>query len=186
MIRTAILASLLVTPPVGGALAPILSAAALAIPTTILSLDHSLPAGACCTTFFPFVLLTEVLAGPIYASAVGIGSAGLADALFMGPRYHLFESPMDRFGDVASLVSFALIIGCVTLYRRMIVQHARPKVSAESASGIIFSLEKGVALASWPGAGVPMRMGPEEEVAEMMRDFLAQRELAKRLAKRSA
>ena len=186
MIRTAILASSLVTPPVGGALALILSVAALAVPTAILSLDHSLPAGACCTTFFPFVLLTAVLAGPIYASVVGVGSVGLADALFMGPRYQLFESPMDGFGDASSLVSFALIIGCVVLYRKVIAQHARPKVSAELACGIIFSLEKGVALASWPGAGVPMRLGPEEEVAEMMRDFLAQRELAERLTKRPA
>jgi hypothetical protein len=121
------------------------------------------------------------LAGPIYASVVGIGSAGLADALFMGPRYHLFESPMDRFGDVASLISFALIIGCVVLYRKLIAQ---PAVAPEAASGIIFSLENGVALASWPGAGAPIRMGPEGEVAEMMQDFLAQREIAKRLAQR--
>jgi hypothetical protein len=183
MIRAALLASLLVT-PVAGAFAAILSVAALAVPTAILSLDHSLPAGACCTTYFPFVLLTAVLAGPIYASVVGIGSAGLADALFMGPRYHLFESPMDRFGDVASLISFALIIGCVVLYRKLIAQPSHPAVAVESASGIIFSLENGVALASWPGAGAPIRMGPEGEVAEMMQDFLAQRELAKRLTRR--
>ena len=183
MIRSARLASLLVT-PVAGAFAPILSVAALAVPTAILSLDHSLPAGACCTTYFPFVLLTAILAGPIYASMVAIGSAGLADALFMGPRYQLLESPMDSFGDIASLVSFALIIGCVWLFRKVIAQYTRPKVSAESESGIIFSLEKGVALASWPGTRPPVRMGPEEEVAKMMEDFLAQRELARRLAKR--
>jgi len=183
MIRTALLASLLVT-PVAGSFAPILSVAALAAPTAILSLDHALPAGACCTTYFPFVILTAILAGPIYASIVGIGSAGLADALFMGPRYELFESPMDRIGDLSSLVSFALIIGCVCLFRKGIAQYTRPKVSAESESGIIFSLENGVALASWPGTRPPVRIGPEAEVAKMMEDFLAQRELAKRLNKR--
>ena len=36
-------------------------------------------------------------------------------------------------------------------------------------------------MASWPGAGAPVRMGPEDEVAEMMHDFLAQRELANAL-----
>ena len=183
MIRTALLASLLVT-PVAGPFAPILSVAALAAPTAILSLDHALPAGACCTTYFPFVILTAILAGPIYASIVGIGSVGLADALFMGPRYQLFESPMDSFGDISSLISFALIIGCVWLFRKVIAQHTDRRIKAESESGIIFSLENGVALASWPGAGAPVRMGPEDEVAEMMQDFLAQRELAKRLTKR--
>lgn len=184
MMRTPFLASLFVT-PVAGPLAPVLSAAALAVPTAILSLDHSIPAGACCTTYFPFVLLTAILAGPIYASLVGFGSAGLADALFMGTRYQLFESPMDSFGDISSLISFALIIGCVWLFRKVIAQYTRPKFSAQTESGIIFSLEDGVALASWPGARHHVRMGPEDEVAKMMEDFLAQRELAKRLTKRS-
>src|SRR5690242_9389157 len=138
MVRTALLANLLVT-PVTGALAPILSAAALALPTAALSLDHSLPAGACCTTYYPFVLLTAVLAGPIYASLVGIGSVGLADALFMSPHHRLFDSPMGHFGDVASLLSFGLIIACVVLYRRVIARRAEPHVCALSKSGIIFS-----------------------------------------------
>jgi len=102
----------------------------------------------------------------------------------MGPRYQLFESPMDSFGDISSLISFALIIGCVWLFRKVIAQQTGRRIKAESESGIIFSLENGVALASWPGAGAPVRMGPEDEVAEMMQDFLAQRELAKRLTKR--
>jgi hypothetical protein len=184
MIRFALLAGVLATPPVTGALAPILSLAALGVPTALLSFDHSLPAGACCTTYFPFVLLTALFVGPVYATLVGIGSAGLADALFMGPRYQLFESPMDSFGDVSSLVSFALIIGCVSLYRWVITRRAHAQVSADSTSGIIFSLEKGVASASLPGSE-PVPLGPQDEVAEMMRDFLAQIELAERFAKRS-
>src|SRR5690349_19908960 len=103
MVRTALLTSLLIT-PVSGAFAPLLSAAALAVPTAALSFDHSLPAGVCCTTYYPFVLLTAVLAGPVYASLVGFGSVGLADALFMGPRDQLFETPMDVLGDAASLL----------------------------------------------------------------------------------
>jgi hypothetical protein len=184
MIRTAVLAAMLATPPIAGPIAPILGIAALAAPTAILSLDHSLPGGACCTTYFPFVLLAVILLGPIYASLVAIGSAGLADALFMGPRYQLFESPMDKFGDIASLISFTLIIVCVGLFRRILAQGAHPQVSVESASGIIFSLEEGVALVSWRESGPPLRLGPDEEVADMMQDFLAQRELAKRIGRR--
>jgi hypothetical protein len=180
MIRIALVASLFARPPVSGVLALILSMSALAVPTAILSLDHSLPAGACCTTYFPFVLLTAVLAEPIYALLVGIGSAGIADALFMGPRYQLLESPMDGVGDLSSMISFALIIGCVFAYRSVIAQLLRRKVSVQSASGIIFSLEDGFALASLPG-GKRVPLGPEKEVEFMMRDFLAQCELANRL-----
>lgn len=185
MIRFAGLAGVLAAPPVTGALAPVLSITALGLPTALLSFDHSLPAGACCTTYFPFVLLTALFVGPVYATVVGIGSAGLADALFMGPRYQLLESPMDSFGDASSLVSFALIIGCVSLYRLVLARRALAQVSPGSKSGIIFSLEKGVASASLPGSE-PVPLGPQDEVAEMMRDFLAQIELADRLAKLSS
>ena len=182
MTRIAFLTALLVTPPLAGPFAPILSAAALVIPTTILSLDHALPAGACCTTYFPFVLLSAVLLGPLYASAVAIGSAGLADALFMGPRYHLFDSPMDKFGDTASLISSVLIIGLVYLFRKLLKNRSQSN-DPESKAGIIFSLEKGQAWASWAGATDRVNLGSQEEVATMMQDFLAQLELGKRLAK---
>ena len=94
---------------------------------------------------FPSVLLTAILAGPIYASIVGIGSAGLADALFMGPRYQLFESPMDSFGDISSLISFALIIGCVLLFRKVIAQHSGRRIKAESESGIYLASKRSCA-----------------------------------------
>jgi hypothetical protein len=183
MIGNTRIVALLLTPPLAGRFAPVLSVAALAIPTAILSLDHALPAGACCTTYFPFVLLSAVLMGPAYASAVAVGSAGLADALFMGPPFQLFESPMDSFGDAASLVSSALIIGLVFLFRKLFARGARSQGSG-SGSGIIFSLEKGVAWANGTGASGPVRLGPQEEVAAMMQDFLMQLELGKRLTKR--
>jgi hypothetical protein len=183
MIGKARVVALLVTPPLAGRFAPLLSVAALAIPTAILSLDQALPAGACCTTYFPFVLLSAVLMGSVYASAVAVGSAGLADALFMGPPFQLFESPMDSFGSIASLVSSALIIALVFLFRKLLVHGSRPEGCA-SGSGIIFSLEKGVAWANGTGASGPVRLGPQEEVAAMMQDFLMQLELGKRLTKR--
>ena len=175
------LADLLAAPRVVGPLAILFGFGALAIPTGILSLDHALPAGACCTTYFPFIMLSAVLLQPVYASLVAIGSAGLADALFMGPRYQLFESPMDSFGDVATLISATLIILLVSLFRWAL---ARQSHATSSPSGIIFSLEKGYAWASWKGSGGPVRLGPHEEVEDMMQDFLAQLELGRRLTKR--
>ena len=184
MTRSALMATLLVTPPLAGPFALMISVAALAVPTAILSLDHALPAGACCTTYFPFVLISAVLLRPIYAAITAIGSIGLADALFMGPRYQLLETPMDGFGDIASLVSSAMIIGLVVLFRSILSQRPKQQVSVVSPSGIIFSLEEGVAWANCAGAATPVRLGPEEEVAEMMRDFLAQLELGKRFTQR--
>jgi len=190
MIRTA-LASLLAMPPLAGPLAPLIAVAAISIPTAILSLDHALPAGACCTTYFPsvllsavLVLLSAVLIGPAYASLVAVASAGLADALFMGPRYQLLESPMDTFGDTASLISSALIICLVFVCRKALAERGRPQASTP-ADGVIFSRERGQVWASWYGDEPPICLGPERRVTSMMEDYLAQVDLAKRLAHRS-
>jgi len=176
------LVSLLALRPMVGRFAPLAVLGALAIPTGLLSLDHSLPAGACCTTYFPFVLLAAMFLGTGSASTVAAGSVALADALFMGPRYQLLESPMDLFGDTASLISSALIIGLVWLARRA-VRASRPPESRATPSGIIFSLEKGEALASWEGSGGLVRLGPLDEVEKMMKDFIAQVEFGRRLTK---
>ena len=175
------LASVLAMPVITGPLAALAGLSALSIPTAILSLDHALPAGACCTTYFPFVLISAVLMRPAFALAVAVGSTGLADALFMGPRYQLFESPMDSLGDTASLISAALIIGLVYLFRKVLAESKRQ--ASASPSGIIFSLEKGDALASWKGSGGPVRLGPHDEVEKMMQDFLAQLEVGRRLTR---
>jgi hypothetical protein len=48
---------------------------------------------------------------------------------------------------------------------------------------IIFSSRDGYVWVSWPGADA-VRLGPHEQVATMMRDFLAQDALGRRLARR--
>jgi len=180
MHRLALLNGLLVARPLAGRQAVLLGLGALAVPTLILSTDQSLPAGACCTTYFPFVMMSAIMMSPGYAATVALGSIGLADTLFMGPGYKILETPMDRFGDLSSLISFALIIGVAYLVRQAVVRLLRMR---DNPSGVIFSLERGEAWASWPGAA-SVRLGPQEEVAEMMEDFLAQVELGKRLADR--
>ena len=63
------------------------------------------------------------------------------------------------------------------------VLHERiePDRTESEAGGVIFSLEGGRVWASWPGADSNVVLGTKEEVAEMMRDFLAQVELGERL-----
>ena len=50
--------------------------------------------------------------------------------------------------------------------------------------GIVFSLEGGRVWASWHGSDSNVILGEKDQVAEMMRDFLAQVELGERLTKR--
>jgi hypothetical protein len=81
MHRLALLNGLLVAPPLAGRQAVLLGLGALAVPTLILSTDQSLPAGACCTTYFPFVMMSAIMMSPGYAATVALGSIGLADTL---------------------------------------------------------------------------------------------------------
>jgi hypothetical protein len=52
-----------------------------------------------------------------------------------------------------------------------------------ASNGVIFSQERGKAWASWPGEPYYVQLGQQDEVAEMMKDYLAQLELGERLAK---
>ena len=54
-------------------------------------------------------------------------------------------------------------------------QHQAPE------EAIIFSLNDGYVLASWPGSDASVRLGRHEMVAAMMEDFLAQDALGRRL-----
>ena len=61
----------------------------------------------------------------------------------------------------------------------------RQGLNGSSDGGIVFSLEKGQAWASWYGQESHVQLGPQGEVAEMMEDFLAQLEVGKRLNRSS-
>jgi|SRR4029453_2783002 hypothetical protein len=54
----------------------------------------------------------------------------------------------------------------------------------EPEQDLIFSSREGFVWASWPETEVAVRLGRHEVVAEMMRDFLAQDALGKRLTQR--
>ena len=102
----------------------------------------------------------------------------------MGPANELLEGPSDVFAVGLFLIVSGVLIGFVELVRRIVAEDDHVEVDREP-SGIIFSLEKGVAWARWRGQGEPVRLGPQAEVAEMMEDFLAQLELAERLESHS-
>jgi hypothetical protein len=107
----------------------------------------------------------------------------IADAMFVGPRYELVESPTDIFGVIVFLGTSFLIIGLVQAMRTLMERSGKPTGSSD---GVIFSQERGQAWASWPGENYYVQLGPQDQVAEMMKDYLAQLELGKRLTKQRA
>ena len=129
--------------------------------------------------YVPSVLLAAVFLGWRYAGIVALFSALVADWLFLGPPQTLTET-CDLFGVGVFLFASALIIASVELPRH-VPKETMPSAPDKNPAGIVFSLEKGQAWASWYGQKHPVRLGPEGEVAEMMEDFLAQLELGKRL-----
>ncbi len=179
--RTRFLRRLLLAPPLSGALAIACTIALIGLPTLIRYSVDGMVMGIDCLPYCPFVLLSAILMGWRYAAAVAVGSALICDYLFMGIPYHFFENDTDLFGTGVFLSYCFLIIGLVQGVRMLVAQFPRRADPNEVSSGIIFSLEGGQAWASWTGADAPVQLGPCDEVAEMMEDFLAQVELGKRL-----
>jgi hypothetical protein len=172
------LAKWLILPPITGKRAIAWSIAAIAVPTLGRALVDGVVTGVGFIPYIPFVLLSAVFLGWRYTAVIAIASAVIADALFVGPPYALFEGPTDVFGVLVFLGTSSLIIALVETMRTVMKHHGRP---ADAADGVIFSEERGQAWASWPGSSYYVRLGPQHQVAEMMEDYLAQLELAKRL-----
>jgi len=172
----------LMTPTVRGSQAVLYGAAAVILPTLIRASVIGIVPGCETTAYFPFILMSAIFLGWRYAVIVTLVSAAIIDALFIGSPNQILESASDYFGIGFFLTSSVMIIGFVYAIRRTIADRLVSDRRAEPGTGIIFSLEGGQAWASWNGTGSPVRLGPETEVAEMMQDFLAQVELARRLS----
>ena len=154
---------------------------AVAIPTFLRLSVEGIVTGCATVTYVPFVLLSALFLGWRYAVPVALFSAYFADSLFMGHDHLLFEGPCDIYGMTAFLIGSGLIIAAVEFIRRELQNMPGPAGNRGMTAGIVFSLENGQAFASWYGNPSAIRLGSQEEVAEMMEDFLAQLELAKRL-----
>ncbi len=171
----------LVRPPVTGILLLPFFAAVVGLPTLIRGLVDGTVSGVAFLPYMPFVVASALLMGWRSATLVALVSAGLADLLFIDPRFVPMAGPTDMFGVLVFLSSSALVITLTEMARFIARSFPGPVTAEPLDAGIIFSLESGQAWASWYGAKSPIRLGPEEEVAGMMQDFLAQLELARRL-----
>ena len=168
----------LYAPPLSGRLA-ILSAVLLAaLPTLIRAGMTGMIVGCEYTPYLPFVLVAAVLLPWWMAASVALASVATLGTLIMHPGHDLacFASAAALF-----LAASAGIIAFVVLLRKL-VGALQTRGADESSGGIVFSLEKGQVWASWYGQGPPLLLGSQSRVSEMMEDFLAQGEVAKRLS----
>lgn len=175
------LSRLLLAPPATGARAFGYGIALIAVPTVIrlllgLAIDR-LPF----FPYLPFVIVAAIVLEWKSAAATALGSWIVADLLFMGPRYQLGFGSYEVIGFIIFMTSAALLIVLAEAVRVIVENSLRPTRPDGFSTPVVFSLEGGQAWASWYGSHSWVRLGPEDDVAEMMRDFLAQRELAKRL-----
>jgi len=154
---------------------------ALAIPTGIRAAADGNITGCEFTPYLPFVLLAAMALNWWQAGTVAIGAVAILGGLFAGPAF--YPRDMECFIPAAGifLVSSAMIIA-IAISIKLALALLLTRGSSEG-SGVIFSLEGGQVWASWHGEGPPVVLGSKERVSEMMKDFLAQVEVGKRLAR---
>lgn len=185
LLRTRISKSWLFKPPLRGAWTLGLVIAAIAIPTMIrLAMSHGVDDEAC-TIFSPFVLAVSILCGGRYALAVALGSALACNTILMGTPYsfHVERSEIEGLSTFLGYSLFVILI--VHLFRLTAARSLRQAGAGQRESGVVFSLDRGQAWASWYGIDAPVRLGAAEEVVPMMEDFIAQVNVAKRLRDRT-
>jgi hypothetical protein len=171
----------LVDPPAKGARAVLLALAALLLPTLVRFALLGIVSEAGFLSYLPSVLLAAILLGWGHAIVVALGSAVLADLLFVGPPLQFLEGADDIFGFIVFLLSSALIVGLVQVIRPVLRDRQQPP--EQFSNGVIFSLEGGDAWARSSSCSCSVRLGPQDEVAGSMEDFLAQLEVGKRLTR---
>ena len=145
----------LVATPIAGKLAFTIAVAAVGLPTLYRLSLNGMVMGIGYCPYLPFVLLTALLLGWRQATAVTLVSVVVADVLFVGERFQLFEGSTAMLGDLGFLVASAMIIALVQAIRTAFEDLIGPT----AADGIFFSLENGQAWASWPTGRLPFALG---------------------------
>ena len=168
-------------PPVTGPLALVVGLATVALPTIVRAAVSGTVTGCEFTPYLPFVLISAVLLRWWLAGAIALASVAVLGGLFFAPL-RFSECFMSSAG--VFLASSAVMIGFVVLVRGVVTAAQRYGVE-ESSDGIVFSLEDEQVWASWYGNSPPVRLGSQTKVSRMMKDFLAQIEVGRRLNGRS-
>ena len=174
---------LLLAPPAIGIRALLYGIVLILVPTAIRQILDSFLAGHLSFLIYvPFVIMAAILLRWTYAAAVALASWAVANVLFLEPRYQFTLDRVEEVSFVIFALSGALLIALVEAVRRIVENSLRPaRPDTSFTTPVVFSSERGQAWASWYGSHSWVRLGPEDEVAECMQDFLAQRAVAERL-----
>lgn len=167
--------------PITGWRALLLPVVAVAAPTIIRLAMSPAVTGCEFTPYLPFVFLSAILLSWWEASAVALSSALIVAILSPCALNHSTPSFCYLTSAGIFVASAAVMIAIAELARRMISQS---RGHDENSGGIVFSLDHDTVWASWYGPGAPLPLGPRSKVTAMMKDFLAQEELAERLNRR--
>jgi hypothetical protein len=167
-------------PPLTGPNALLCVVAALAIPTLIRAAVDGVVTGCEFTPYLPFVFVSAILLRWWMAALVALASVAILGGLFAGPHQaaSCFIPSAGMF-----LASSATMIALVVMIRGLIAA-IRSRGPDGPSDGIVFSLENDEVWASWYGEGPPLRLGSQQRVSRMMKDFLKQEEVGKRLNRR--
>lgn len=178
---------LLLAPPAIGIRALLYGIVLILVPTAIRQILDSFLAGHLSFLIYvPFVIMAAILLRWTYAAAVALASWAVANVLFLEPRYQFTLDRVEEVSFVIFALSGALLIALVEAVRRIVENSLRPaRLDTSFTTPVVFSSERGQAWASWYGSHSWVRLGPEDEVAECMQDFLAQRAVAERLHRKA-
>ena len=178
MIDNSFLVRTLQRPPLTGARAVLFGLAAVAIPTLIYKVAVGNGVALAFIVYVPSVVLAAVFMRSWHAALLVLACAAAGDWFFLEQQNQITFSASDLVGVPIFLFSSALILGGVRAIKSLL--HAAFSPNA-APSNVLFSEEKGHAWAHWHGDRPSLPLGPHEEVADMMEDYLAQVELGKRL-----
>jgi hypothetical protein len=175
-------ARLLGTPVAKGWAAILCVVAAVAVPTVIRAAVNGAVTGCEFTPYLPFVLVSAIMLRWWQAAFVAVASVCIMGGLFQGSLLN----PVACFIPAAGMfiASSAAMIGATVLGRRLVASFLNHDLD-EAKGGAVFSVENGEVWVSWYGQGSPLRLGTQAKVSEMMRDYLAQEKIAKRLTRES-
>jgi hypothetical protein len=167
-------------PPLTGPPALLCLFAAVAVPTLVRAAIDGVVTGCEFTPYLPFVFLAAILLRWWKAAVAALASVAVLGGLFSSP----LQNPACFLPSAGIfLASSAAMIGAVMVIRSA-MEAMRRRGGDATSDEVVFSLEEGEVWASWYDEGPPLHLGSQKRVSRMMRDFLKQEEVGKRLKDR--
>jgi hypothetical protein len=154
------------------------SIAAVMAPTAIRALGGG--QGDLCL-YLPFVTLAAMSLEWRAAAAVALMSGLLASELFKSAPHEMLGAGCGIPGVIYFAMASVLIILFAQTFRNAVAHPLWLKPLRIRPSRLVFSRLDGQACVSWYGGRSFVPLGPADEVEAMMRDFLAQQEVGRRL-----